>query len=128
FANRIVSGSDKAFDVKAFGRREKDFAIPPGAKITLGFDGSKHNDATGLVGTDIETGHQVTLGVWERPRDLRADDFWEVPAPEVHEAVEYAFSTGDVWRMYADPPYWQTELDEWAGEYGHERVVQYWTN
>jgi hypothetical protein len=33
-----------------------------------------------------------------------------------------------VWRMYADPPYWETPIDEWAGRYGDQRVVRWWTN
>jgi hypothetical protein len=30
--------------------------------------------------------------------------------------------------MYGDPPYWETALDRWAGVYGSERVVRWWTN
>jgi hypothetical protein len=128
FANRIVAGADKAFDVEAFAKLVEGGGIDPGRKVVAGFDGSKHQDATGLVVTDIETGHQIVAGVWERPKDLRYDEFWEVPAAEVNEAVDYVFETWDVWRLYGDPPYWQTEMDEWAGKYGSERVVQYWTN
>jgi phage terminase large subunit-like protein len=30
--------------------------------------------------------------------------------------------------MYADPPYWETQVAEWAGEYGDKRVIEWWTN
>lgn len=128
FANRIVAGSDKAFDVKAFAKHAAESGIEPGRKVVVGFDGSKHYDATGFVVTDIESGHQIVAGAWERPRDLPYEAFWEVPADEVRETVEHIFETWDVWKLYGDPPYWQTEMDEWAGQHGHERVVQYWTN
>lgn len=129
FANRIVAGADKAFDVEAFAKLARpDSGIDKGRKVVVGFDGSKHQDATGFVVTDIETGHQIVVGAWERPKDFHHDEFWEVPAEEVHESVKFIFENWDVWRLYGDPPYWQTEMDEWAGEYGSERVVQYWTN
>jgi hypothetical protein len=37
-----------------------------------------------------------------------ADDDWEVPEDEVDQLVAYAFETWDVWRLYADPPYWES--------------------
>ena len=129
FANRIVAGSDKAFDRKAFAKLSKpELEIEPGAKVTVGFDGSKHQDSTGIVVTDIKTGHQIVAGLWERPPELHSTDFWEVPADEVTQVIDDVFTRYDVWKLYGDPPYWQTELDEWAGKHGHERVIQYWTN
>jgi hypothetical protein len=34
---------------------------------------------------------------------------------EVDQVVEHAFETWDVWRLYGDPPYWESALDRWAG-------------
>lgn len=100
--------------------------IEPGRQVTLGFDGSRRWDATALVATDIETGFQHLVGAWERPAN--ANDDWEVPEHEVDETVAYAFHRWDVWRLYADPPYWEMALDRWAGDYGSEKVVKWWTN
>lgn len=127
FLNRIVAGADRAFDVKVFKSLGNGERIPNGRKVTLGFDGARHHDATGIVATDIGSGHQQVVAVWERPADVPEDE-WEVPSVEVHDAVAEAFDIWDVWRIYADPPYWQTEIDEWAGRYGAERVVKWWTN
>jgi hypothetical protein len=128
FCNRIVAGADKAFDLEAWqGLAKPDYEVPAGALITLGFDGSRRQDSTGLVGTEVESGHQFVLGAWERPRDVTEDD-WEVPEDEVNEAVAFAFEHFNVWRLYADPPYWETPVDEWAGDYGEERVIRWWTN
>jgi hypothetical protein len=130
YGNRVVSGSDMAFDVQTRWAplARPDQRVEAGRVITLGFDGSRVQDATGLVATDVETGHQFVLGAWVRPVDLPEDEPWEVPDDEVDQAVAHAFATWDVWRMYGDPPYWETALDRWAGVYGSERVVRWWTN
>jgi phage terminase large subunit-like protein len=53
---------------------------------------------------------------------------WEVPEAEVDEAVAAAMSRWNVWRMYCDPPYWETQVSKWAGQYGEKRVLSWWTN
>jgi phage terminase large subunit-like protein len=30
--------------------------------------------------------------------------------------------------MYADPPYWESLVAEWAGRFGETRVAEWWTN
>ena len=42
--------------------------------------------------------------------------------------VDAAFSQYNVWRMYCDPPYWETTVAEWAGKYGDKKVIAWWTN
>lgn len=123
--NRPTQASSRAFDVDAWvGLADPDYVVAPTSQITLGFDGARVRDSTALVGCEIETGHLFVIGLWERPPGRKQ---WEVPADEVCEAVEDAFATWSVWRMYADPPYWESQVDEWAGEYG-DRVATWWTN
>lgn len=124
--NRLVRASQKAFDVQQWRSLARpDFIIPDGAGITLGFDGARYHDSTAIVGTHIESGYQWLIGLWEQPF---GDDNWEVPASEVEEAIAEAFRRWDVWRLYADPPYWESYVDKWAGEYGQDRVMLWWTN
>jgi hypothetical protein len=124
--NRSVQASGMAFDVDQWRSLSKPwFTVPDGATITLGFDGSRYDDATALIATHVESGHQWPLGIWERP--LR-DDKWEVPVAEVDGAVADAFTRWNVWRMYADPPKWESWLATWAGRYGEKRVIEWWTN
>jgi phage terminase large subunit-like protein len=124
--NRSVQASGMAFDVEQWKSLAKPwYTVPNGAVITLGFDGSRYDDATALVGTEVESGHQWPLGIWERP--LR-DETWEVPVSEVDGAVADAFARWDVWRMYADPPKWENWIAQWAGKYGDKRVIEWWTN
>jgi phage terminase large subunit-like protein len=126
--NMPTQAMARAFDVKAWRELVRpNYEVPPGALITLGFDGSRTEDSTALVGTEIRTGYQWTVGLWERPAMLRPERRWEVPATEVDEQVEAAFATYEVWRMYADPPYWESWIAEWAGRHGKDVVVEWAT-
>lgn len=128
--NRLVRGSERAFDADQWKRLavEDPKEPPAGEVITLGFDGARVRDATSLVATHVRAGYQWLLGLWERPAGLREDEPWEVPYDEVNAAVERAFERWEVWRLYADPPYWETRIAEWASRYGKERVIEWWTN
>jgi len=124
--NRLVRSSERAFDVEKW--RElavADYMPKPGSLITLGFDGGRWHDSTGLVATEVATGFQWLMGLWEYPENIKT---WEVPADEVNDAVDEAFDTYEVWRMYCDPPYWETSVAAWAGQYGEKRVIAWWTN
>lgn len=127
--NQPVRGADRAFDVVALQALAKSRRkIAGGVMVTLGFDGARYHDSTALVATEIETGHQALVGVWERPHGLRKEIKWEVPEDEVEEAVAGAFERWNVWRLYADPPYWETNVAKWAGEHGEKCAVSWPTN
>ena len=124
--NRLVRSSERAFDIEQWRTLEKeDYKPAPGALITLGFDGARWRDSTALVGCEVETGYMWLVGLWEKPEHLQE---WEVPVSDVMAAVAEAFGQWEVWRMYADPPYWETQVAEWAGQYGDQRVLEWWTN
>jgi hypothetical protein len=123
--NRPVQASMKAFDAELWKTHAHPHPVPDGEWISLGFDGSRTQDATGLIATHIASGYQWVIGAWERPHNAPPD--WGVPEDEVHTAVAEAFKRWKVWRLYADPPYWETEVDKWAGQYGGEKVVRWYT-
>lgn len=124
--NRLVRASERAFDAERWkALADVEHHPAPGCMITLGFDGARWHDSTAVVGTEILTGFQWLVGLWERPPNVPE---WEVPVGEVKAAVADAFATWDVWRMYCDPPYWETTVAEWAGEFGEKRVLEWWTN
>lgn len=126
--NRLVQASAKAFDASRWQHLAMPgHVIPDGAKVTLGFDGGRYHDATALVATEASTGFQATLGVWEQPYGQLGVG-WEVPELEVEAAVAAAMERWDVWRLYADPPYWESTVAKWAGEYGEKRVIAWPTN
>jgi hypothetical protein len=65
--------------------------------------------------------------VWERPAIHDPSKPWQVPALEVDAAVRSLFERFNVWRMYADPPYWQSWIAKWIGEFGDKRVIEWLT-
>lgn len=124
--NRLVRASARAFDVERWRELVKpDYTVPDGELITLGFDGARYHDATAIVATHVSSGYQWLLGVWERPHGIET---WEVPEHEVEAAMAAAFERWNVWRLYADPPYWETHVAKWSGQYGEARVLAWWTN
>lgn len=124
--NRLVRASERAFDATRWKSLARPGYVVPGDRlITIGFDGARYHDATALIGTEVATGHQWVLGIWERPPHLTE---WEVPEHEVDRAIAEAFARWNVWRLYADPPYWETSCAQWAGEYGEERIFTWRTN
>lgn len=94
-------------------------------RIALGFDGARFHDATALIGVRLEDRHEFEIGVWEKPYDVE-DDEWEVPHQLVNAAMEMAFDTWRVELGYADPPYWEDDVDRWAGQFG--LMKKWWTN
>ena len=120
FLNRIVAGADRAFDVDAYKQLVSDHVIPRRAGHGR-FDGSLYNDATGLVVTEVETGHQRTWPVWERLKNLPPDDdSWMVPVVESTRPWTPFSASG---RCGACTPtsLLAGSIDRWAGTYGAER-------
>jgi phage terminase large subunit-like protein len=132
YGNRLVKGATQAFNVLRWKELAKPRAIPTGALITVGFDGSRTHDSTAIVCTDVETNYQWLAKVWERPATAPID--WKVPGLEVDAEIRRIFDEYDVWRMYADPPYWQDWVAKWAGDpelgtrAGEPRVIEWYTN
>lgn len=126
--NRLVRASERAFDVGRWDElADPDYRPLPGSLITVGFDGGRWHDSTALVATEVVTGFQWLVQLWERPQDIDLE-YWEVPADEVDAAMAELMATYQVWRVYADPPYWETAVADWAGKYGEKRVIEWWTN
>jgi phage terminase large subunit-like protein len=123
--NRLVRAADRAFDAETWKELVRPgYTVDDGALITLGFDGALYEDSTALIGTEVETGFQWMLGIWEKPPHIRD---WKVPDDEVDAVMRDAFEKWDVWRLNADPYMWQGWLAQWAGTWG-DKVVSWATN
>ena len=129
FLNRIVAEGDRAFDVGRWAELAAPHPPPEGRRelVTVGFDGARFQDSTGLVATHVASGWQWVLGVWERPEGPEGEG-WEVPEPEVDACLEEAMAKWKVVRLYADPPYWESAVDRWAGKWGDKKVFKWWTH
>lgn len=111
--------------------------IPPapmpaeGAEVFLFLDGSKSDDATALIGCDLETGnvfvphHGGVYGIWERPAMWDAKrGAWMVDRSKVDGLVRWAIERWDVIGYWCDPSdarddesgelFWEPLCDEWA--------------
>ena len=127
FLNRKLAGEDAAFPPGLIEQRlRKDSIAVPGELVTVGVDGARFADALAVVATDIVTGHQWPLGIWERPE--HAPDNYEHPLDQVDGAMADAFETWDVWRVYCDPQWIDPLLEKWQGRWGEKRVLPWYTN
>lgn len=121
FLNQATQSGGKAIDITKWQANKREgVVIPHGSPITLGFDGSRTDDSTALKATDLRTGFQWTMGLWEKPENPKAADKWEVDEFDVDATVERAFRDYRVVRFYGDPSKWETAMSRWAGRYNHE--------
>lgn len=120
YLNQIVAAEDawvsrQEWDVLAL----EGYEPAPGSIITLGFDGSKTDDHTALVGYEVETDFLFPLGVWD------PDDYGgEVPRQLVDGMVRQAFETYDVVGFYSDVHPWESYIDSWADELSSKLCVR----
>jgi len=123
--NRWTQSEAQAFDAQKW-RTElvrEHLSIADGRDVSVGFDGSKWKDATGVVVTDLETGHQIRAGLW-----LPTDDE-PVDSGEVDAVVDAIFERWNVHRLYGDPAQgWDDNLSRWSGRYGPKRVAMFYTD
>jgi hypothetical protein len=136
FGNRIMAGHGSWIEAAHWISRASDREKPaPSAyklmkvPIVLGFDGSDSDDWTGIRAETLE-GFQFTptYGPSTRPTVWDPAEWGgQVPRLEVDAAVSELFAKYDVKLMYCDPPYWETEVDQWADRYGDRRVVRWHT-
>lgn len=131
FGNRLGAGAGKAFDLDHFKTLyDAEKTIERGRTVVGGYDPALTHDTTGFVVVDVITGHQIVLASWTRPEHLADEDDWTVPIDELNTCVEWLFehSGWKVWRVYCDPEPTKEDIARWAGRYGKDRVVYWWTN
>lgn len=122
--NRWVKSGSQAFDSQAWNALPGNL-IPDGAMVTVGFDGARFRDSTGIVVTDLVTGCQRLFATWERP--IEGADDWEIDEAEVTAAVDDLHRRYKVVLGYADPPHWTETVGSWAGRWPGT-WMEWWTN
>jgi hypothetical protein len=130
FGNRIVAGAGawvehNLWEARANGAR----TVPPKTPIVLGFDGSDVDDWTAFRAETLD-GFQFTptYGPNRLPTIWNPADFGgQVPRLEVSAALEELMGRYSVKLLYADPPYWESEVDQWAADYGDRVVISWYT-
>ena len=125
FGNGLVQGAGKAFDIARWNdlRVTRLHPVPDKALIVIGGDGSRLWDDMSLIATEVASGYQWPLGIWHPGGPGK-----EVPFDQVDAILTSAMETYDVWRVYLDPPYIESWIATWAGRWGDDRVIEWWTN
>ncbi|SFE54844.1 Phage terminase-like protein, large subunit, contains N-terminal HTH domain [Actinopolyspora alba] len=129
FGNRVVSGTSSWMDRSAWKGRQTQRRIRPRTRLVLGFDGSDIDDWTAIRAETLD-GFQFTpvYGPDDRPTIWNPAEFGgQVPRLEVAAAMDQLMRRYDVVRVYADPPYWESEVDDWIQRYGEKRVIRWYT-
>lgn len=103
--------------------RAPDVQVAEQDEVVLFFDGSKSQDATGLVGCRMSDGHLFLVGAWERPAGPAANG-WQVPVDEVDAAVDWAFDAYQVVAFYADVREWESYVHTaWPDRHAEQLLV-----
>lgn len=130
--NQIVAAEDAWLVPADFDRLGNGITVDKierGTPIVAFFDGSKSDDATGLVGVRVEDGHVFQIGLWTKPAgwDDRLEP-WTVDRADVDLRVSWMFDTFKVLGFWADPSdtrddagerYWEALVDSWHRRYAN---------
>lgn len=125
--NQIVSTEEQLYAVGAWknatrpGLTGTKRDLQPGDEITLGFDGSKTDDATALVAIRIRDKLAVPLAIWQNPSP--ADD-WHVPTHEVVSEVNMARTTYKVRAFFADVNEWGSYVNDWSDDFRETLLIK----
>lgn len=123
--NQRVAAEDAWADPLKVDAASRDDSSRSG-DLVLFFDGSKSDDATGLVACRVSDGHLLTFGVWQRPAGV-AGEGWIVDRSDVDRTVRSVLDTGQVVAFYGDPShtrdtdetgFWDSVIDGWHRDYG----------
>jgi hypothetical protein len=122
FANQESGEAEEVFDPVAYQAMvNADAQLVLGDTIAVGFDGSDTGDATALYAARWPDWTVFKLAVWEPPMDPVSGHRlpgWKVPRSQVRATIRATLQMYRVVRGYADPAYWQSDIDELSAEFG----------
>lgn len=129
YGNRKVAGLGTWIARESWDTRTQPQEVPDGTSVVVGFDGSDIDDWTGFR-CETRDGYQFTPTFPDgRPMIWNPADYpnHQVPRLEVTAGLDHIASTYNMVRVYADPPYWTTEIDSWAEKHGDKVVIRWYT-
>jgi hypothetical protein len=118
YLNQIVAAEDAwvaphEWDACA----DASLILHDGDPITLGFDGSRTDDASALVACRVTDGALFLLHVQAAPADARKVG-WEVDRERIDGEVRRAFEQYDVRAFFSDVHPWESYVDSWSRDFG----------
>jgi len=129
YGNRIVYGAGHWLEVAEWEARQTFRRVEDGTAVVLGFDGSDTEDWT-AIRAETEDGHQFTptYGPDRLPTIWNPADYGgQIPRLQVAAAIDELMNRFTVVRMYCDPWWWSTEIDNWSAEYGDDVIFRWAT-
>lgn len=123
------AGSGVWMDADRWGDLARPTEVPDGTAVVLALDGSDVDDWTGIR-AETRDGYQFTptYGADKLPAVWNpAEHGGQVPRLEVRAAFDELMTRFNAVRVYLDPPYWETEIDEMAAKYGEKRIIRFET-
>lgn len=133
--NQITAAEDAWIVPQQFDALVSDVEVEPHERVVMFFDGSKSDDATGLVGCRVSDGHVFTLGMWQRPPGRRGEG-WVVPKSVVDERVREVLEVYNVSAFWGDPShvlddetqdrFWDEIFDGWHRDYKRQFTHKLW--
>lgn len=116
YLNEVATVDDALVTAAEWDGGYLDDVLEPGAEITLGFDGSKNDDATVLVAMRVSDRFATVIGAMEKP-DM-ASKGWEVDREYFDGLVASVFAQYRVLGFYSDVAHFESYVDKWSAEYG----------
>lgn len=128
YGNMVSAGTGYYMASEPWEARKQLIVVKARTQVTGGFDGSDVDDWTGFR-LQTRDGHQFTPAMPDgEPMIWNPAAFGgQVPRLDVHRAMAHISSEYELVRMYADPPYWETDIDTWAEKYGEKVVMRWYT-
>lgn len=101
---------------------DEDLHLADGDTVALAFDGSKSDDATGLVACRIGDGAGFVIEEWRKPEG-EAGRGWEVDRSEVDRVVRATMARFDVVAFFADVREFESYVDTWGNDFEEQLLV-----
>lgn len=129
FGNRVVHGLGSWLPDGLWESREQVREVEPGTPVALGFDGSDSDDWTAIRLCTLD-GYRFTptYGPDARPTIWNPAEWGgTIPRAEVNAAVDELCARYRVVLAYCDQRDWQSEIGDWAAEFGEKVFVEWAT-
>lgn len=128
FLNRVVPADEHVFDLLRWRELVKEGYRPEsGTSITVGVDGARYRDALAMIATEVSSGFQWPLAIFERPPN--APDDYEHDFDEADGILRDAFETYTVERVYIDPGSQYANIhplmERWQGRWGDKKIFEW---
>lgn len=120
YLNAVVSADDALVTAEEWDALEIEDVLESGDEITLGFDGSKSDDASVLVAMRVEDRFATVIGAQEKPDNAVG---WEVDREKFDGLVASVFAQYRVVGFYSDVAHFESYVDRWSSEYGSSLLV-----